>query len=193
MIYHLILPIINIAYNFSPCSAIIISAVDYRKTFFPKPDLTRTLVIPTYNYLHQIKLDLKFNALYVHSNLGGTTHGHIGLLMTNTNYATLSNFPYVCTVHPGILQIPNNATRVASYKLNRVYYKNLQVFHELCGVKQAIIQQFFTAIDEQYIISMNNRAVGQFTGNMHHIFAYLLAMYGKISLSRLNDFKKEVT
>ena len=36
-----------------------ISTVNYRKTFFPKLDLTRILGIPTYDALHQIKLDLK--------------------------------------------------------------------------------------------------------------------------------------
>ena len=42
-------------------------------------------------------------ALSVHSNVGGVTHGHLGLLMTNTKYATLSPVGYVRSVQPGIL------------------------------------------------------------------------------------------
>ena len=128
MLYHLPSPIINIAYNYSPWSTMSISTVNYLKTFFPKPYLTIILVVPTYNALHQIQLEIKTNALYVHSNLGGATHGHLGLLITNTKYATLSKIPYVRTVHPGILKIPNNDTSSESYELKRVYDRNLLVF-----------------------------------------------------------------
>ena len=127
----------------------IILTVNYREKFFPKLDLTRILGIPTYDSLHQIKLELDINALYVHSNLGGGTHGHLGIWMINTKYATLSPIAYVRPVHPSILQIPSNATRVASYKLKRFYDENLQVFPEVHGVEQALVQQVFTSVNEQ--------------------------------------------
>ena len=94
-----------------------ISTVNYCETFFPKPDFTRILGIPTYDSLRQIQLELKSNSLYVHSNFGGATHGHLKLLMTKTKYAPLSPVPYVRPVHPGILIITNNAIRVTSSKL----------------------------------------------------------------------------
>ena len=97
-----------------------ISTVNYCDTFFPKLDITRILGIHTYNVLHQIQLEIKTNAVSVHSNFVGGTHGHFRLFMTNTKYATLSNVTYIRPVHPGILLIPNNATRIASYKLKRV-------------------------------------------------------------------------
>ena len=78
--------------------------------------------------------------------------------MTNTKYAKMPNIPYVCPEYPDILLIPNNATHIASYELKQVYYKNIRVFHKLCGVEQALIQQVVTTVDEQYIISMKNRA-----------------------------------
>ena len=105
-----------------------ISTVNYIETFFPKLDLTRILGIPTYDSLHQMQIELKINALYVHSNLGGGTHGHLGLFMTNTKHATLPLVLCVRTVHPGILKIPNNDTSSESYELKRVYDRNLLVF-----------------------------------------------------------------
>ena len=125
-----------------------ISTGNYQKTIFPKRDLTRILGIPTYDALHQMQLELNINALYVHSNLGGVTHRHIGLLMTNTKYATLSTVAYTRPVHPSILQTPSNATDVASYKLKRVYDKNLGVFHEVRGVEKLLIQKLVTAVDK---------------------------------------------
>ena len=114
--------------------------VNYCETFLLKPDITRIFGIPNYNSFHQIQLELKTNALSVHSNLGGATHIHLVLLMINTKYATLSNVPYLRPVHPSILIIPNNATHVASSKLKRVYDKNIQYFHGLGGVKQTTIK-----------------------------------------------------
>ena len=114
--------------------------VNYCETFFLKPDITRIFGIPTYNAFHQIQLELKTNALSVHSNLGGATHRHLVLLMTNTKYDTMSNVPYVRTVHPSILIIPNNATHISSNKLKRVYNKNIRIFNGLSGVEQANIK-----------------------------------------------------
>ena len=64
----------------------IIPSVNYRGNFLPKPYLTNIFDIPTYEYLYQMQLELKTNALSVHSNIGGGTHGHIVLLMTNAQY-----------------------------------------------------------------------------------------------------------
>ena len=158
-----------------------ISRVKYCNTFFPKQDLTRILGIPTYNDLHQIKLELKTNALSIHSNFGGATHGNLGLLMMNTKYAILSKIPHLRPVHPGIIIIPRKFTRVASYEIKQVYDDNLRVFHEVCGVKHDPIQQVITTVDEQYIISTKIRITDQFTGNIHQLFVYLLATQGKLS------------
>ena len=102
-----------------------ISTEKYHTTFLPKPELTRILGVLTYNALHQRYLELKINAIYVHYNLGGSSHGHLGLLMTNTEYAKLLPVLYLRSVHPGILLMPNNAILVASYELKQVYDGNL--------------------------------------------------------------------
>ena len=77
---------------------VVINSVNYRETCFPKPDLTRTPDRPTYESLHQTQLELKANAISVHSNLGGRNHaGHLGLLMTDPQYhALVSNTPSWC-------------------------------------------------------------------------------------------------
>ena len=95
MLYKLPSYISNIAYNYSPYSTMSISTVNYHNTFFPKLDITTILDIPTYYALHQMHLELKSNPISVHSNLGGATHGHLGIFVTNMKYATLSPVPYI--------------------------------------------------------------------------------------------------
>ena len=167
-----------------------IFTVNYPETFFLIPDLTIIIGITTYDALHQMHLELKSNALSVHLNLGGATHGNIVIFTTKKKYATLSPITYVRSMHPVILLIPNNATRFTSYELKQVYDKNLWVSHKVCGFEQAVIQQVGKSVDEQCILSMKNRTTGQFMGNIRQIFEYLLSTYGKISPSHLKHFKK---
>ena len=107
-----------------------------------------------------MQLKLKSKSLSVHSNLGAGTHGRLGILMTSTKYATLSLVAYIRPMYTGALQIPSNTTCAASYKVERVYENNLQVFHKVHGVEQALIQQVVTSVNKQFIISINNRTTG---------------------------------
>ena len=91
-----------------------IPSVNYREIFPPKPHLTHIFSIPTYESFYQTQLELKTNAIYFHSNICGGTYDHLGLLMTDAHYALIFNAAYVRPVHPGILHIPNNSTRVAA-------------------------------------------------------------------------------
>ena len=90
-----------------------ISTLNYRKTYFLKPDPRIILGIPTYDALLQIQPELKTNDTSVHSNLRDATHRNLGLLMADTKYDTLSIVPYIRHVQPIFPLIPNNATRVA--------------------------------------------------------------------------------
>ena len=98
-------------------------------------------------------------------------------------------------MHPGVLVLPNGATRVQSDVFQHAHDKTLRVFHEVRGVEQALIQQIIlTAVDETYIIAMKNRGeTGQFIGNVLQIFQYLQNTYGTILSSQLSQFEKEVT
>ena len=57
--------------------------------------------------------------------------------MAKTQYKLIYNAAYVWSVHPGILHIPKNSTRVVADVLKRYFDKNICVFHEFRGVEQA--------------------------------------------------------
>ena len=77
--------------------------VDYTKKF-EVSTLPRIHGKPDYSKLKVLKDLLKANAFRVSSNLGGGAHGHLGLVLTPVEYATVSATPYVCPPHPGPLQ-----------------------------------------------------------------------------------------
>ena len=82
------------------------AAVDYLKTYFEYPELTKIHDSPDFASLKKIKDELKSNAARVPTNLGGGAHGHLGLILTPAEYALISATPYVRPVHPGPLVLP---------------------------------------------------------------------------------------
>ena len=72
-----------------------IYSTNYRETHFAYPDLSRVIGCPTYDTLHNLKNEIKANALSVHSNLGGSQHGNLGLVISSAAYASVSNVQYV--------------------------------------------------------------------------------------------------
>lgn len=168
-----------------------VSTVNYRELFFEHPDLTKIIGIPTYDTLHQLHQELKANAMSVHSTLGGSQHGHLGLLMSQNAYALLSNTPFVIPEYPGELIIPAGATRHAQDLLERNHKEALRKFHEVRGVERALIQQVVSAVHPQYIAAMRNRSTGQFTATINQLVQYLLNVYGKITPAQLLELEHE--
>ena len=86
-------------------------AINYRDTHFEKKDLTPIHGEPTPDSLLRLKKEIKTNARSVPSNLGGGTHGHLGLVLSPDTYALLSDTPFDRPDHPGPLAIPPGTTQ----------------------------------------------------------------------------------
>ena len=72
---------------------------------FPIKSISSIVVDPTYETIHQLVNDLYANAAAIPSLLGGGRHGHVGILMSATLYATLSNSPYIIPIDPGPIPV----------------------------------------------------------------------------------------
>ena len=80
---------------------------NYRDTTFEYVDLTHIHGEPTYDSLTVIFNQLKANARYVHTSLGGGYHGYLGLLLSPAQYTTLArNTPFIYPTHSGPLNLP---------------------------------------------------------------------------------------
>lgn len=101
--------------------------VDYINTNFAFPILIKINEIPTYEQIKTIKDELKTNAGTVQCDLGGGQHGHLGLLLTDNEYSTLSATPYIRPTHPGTL-IPVGNTNYASQVLCNNHHEQICLF-----------------------------------------------------------------
>ena len=104
-------------------------AVNYATLFIYKT-LPKIHGEPTYESIKVIKDKLQANATKITSDLGGGAHGHLGLILTPTEYATIPAIPYVHLGHPGALTIPAGTTNHVASILQEQHKKVTALFHK---------------------------------------------------------------
>ena len=82
------------------------STVNLCDTHFERANLTPIRGEPTYEKVHKLWNEVKANAHSMYSNLGGGSHGHLGLVLTTEKYADISTTDFTRPDHPGPLAIP---------------------------------------------------------------------------------------
>ena len=79
---------------------------------FEYPTLTKTLGGLSYQTLKIIKNELKTNAAGIDSDLGGGANGHLGLILTDVEYALVAtNTPYVRHTMPSTPTFDNKSSQ----------------------------------------------------------------------------------
>jgi hypothetical protein len=86
------------------------AGINYRENFFEFPELTKVHGKPDSESLYKLRNELKANAQAVYSNLSDGAHGHLALVITDAQYALLTNQLLVRPVHPGALVIAAGTT-----------------------------------------------------------------------------------
>ena len=166
---------------------------DYKNHFFEKQELTKILHEPDLQSLIILRNEIKANAMTVHTTLGGGLYGHLGLVLTDTQYELIPNtVPYVRQQHPGALNIANNATQYQIAIAREQHHENLRLFREIQAVERALIQQIVGAIDPKYLRALRNSATQQINKTIPEIFTHLFETYGDITTEDLASFRKRL-
>ena len=100
--------------SFSIPSSTMTININYKDTLLKQDNLTPIRGKPTFETLHNIRNEIKANAKSVYSNIGGGAHGHLGLVLTDAQYALISPTPFVYTNQPGPIVIPDGTTAHAN-------------------------------------------------------------------------------
>ena len=86
------------------------------------------------------------NAKSVYSNLGGGSHGHLGLVLADAQYALISNMPFVYLTFPGPLVILYDTTAHANSNMLIAHTKEVHLFGKLVGIEQALAKQIVAIV-----------------------------------------------
>ena len=165
-----------------------------KDTYFQHKLLTKIHGKPTYPTLQTLYTELKANAGSVPTTLGGGLHGHLGLVLTATSYATLQpTTPWVTPVNPGSFSPPTPPTDAALIEAARIMWiENHQQFELYQATEKALIAQVVDAVDTIYLRALLNRATGQYSSTILELMAHLFATYGQITPQQVRATEAEV-
>lgn len=164
------------------------SAINTVVNGFPHPTIPAYFDKPTYASIAAVNLKLNTNATSVQSNLGDGQLGHLALTVTHTDYATLSQVPFIIPANPGPQPvIPANATHHIISATKREHKEALLVWAQYNNTDKALKQQLLAAFKEMYYKALCHRKTGYATVSTLQILTHLYRTYGKISPADLLD------
>ncbi len=149
---------------------------------FPHRSPSRIVGEPTYQSINGLLKQLYANAAAIPSTLGGGKHGHVGLLMTPTLYATLSSTEYRAPSNPGPTPVyPVRITAAEKYTLDAEHLKASTAFETHTDVSDAIKQQIVDCVEETYLHAIEDNITGLMGISPRKIIQHLLKRYGRIT------------
>ena len=126
----------------------------------------------------------------VHTTLGGGAYGHLGLVLTEVQYAQVHNTQeYIRPQHLGALNIPNTATQYQIAILLEQHQENFRLFREVIAVERALIQKIVAAIDPKCSGALRNSITNKITRMIPEIFTHIFDTYGDITTEDLTTFR----
>ena len=123
---------------------------------------------------------------------GGGANGHLGLVLTPTEYANVSAVNYVRPVHPGALVIPGGTTQHEANRLRDDHKEAVRLYREVVHVEKALIKQLGQALPEAYLKSFRNVNTNSITTPLPTILAHLFNIYGAIEPEELYDLEQNI-
>ena len=162
---------------------------DFKTTYFQFERLTPIDERPDFQSLTKLKNEIKANAQAVPSTLGGGAHGLLGLVLTDPEYALVSNVPFVAEPYPGPLTFPPGTNSLQSKILQDAYDKRLRDFETCDAVSKALVQQIVKAVHEDWLQPLRNATTNSLQGTIPNILDFLFQAHGDVSPDALT--KKE--
>ena len=105
---------------------------------FPHPVIAPLESKPTYLNLLRFREQLIENAASVPSPLGGCSHGHSGLILSDATYYRDTGHHFVRPVFLGVIPVvPATATAAAGRAIRDIHASDLRVFTSCTAVENA--------------------------------------------------------
>ena len=118
----------------------------------------------------------------MYSNLGGGTHGLLGLVLTGPEYALGSPILFVRPVHQGALVLPAGVgvTNLQREMVRDAHNDEIQIFTEINIVGKTIIKHITQAIPELYVKQFRDVHSNAVSVTISALLTTLLTTYGNV-------------
>jgi hypothetical protein len=116
---------------------------------FPHSSLPKVTGEPSFEDLKVIGRILNTHAMSVSSYAGGGRHGHLGIIMTNEEYFSISAGVFPVPDNPGASpEVVVGMTEAGIAELTRLHREATQVYRTYHNVDQAIKKLILKAFDD---------------------------------------------
>ena len=140
---------------------------------------------PNYESLKTLKKQLKANALSVSSTLGGGNFGLLGLVLTDPEYARISNDQFVEPVRPGPFTVPQFTANHDLIRLQGEHEARVATYNDCMTVKKALIKQISAAVEEKYLKELRTEETNSIDMPVHQVLTVLFHRYGQVTPEKL--------
>ena len=107
------------------------SSINYKETLFERSKLNPIRGKPTFKMLHNLQNKIKSNTKSVYSIIGGGVHGHIGLVLTDAQYALISPTTFVYPTRPGTIIVPDSTASNENSNMQILHTEEVHLFQEV--------------------------------------------------------------
>jgi hypothetical protein len=154
---------------------------------FPHNPLTPIRGQPTPHDLLRLKKELVANARSVPSDRGGGRHGHLILVITPEEYATITNgIAFAPPINPGAPPVHDrNATNAQIHAADTTHQRLRDEFRTYIEVQNRLMKLLLAAVDEPFYSILCDPMFGYADVTPCELLAHLNATYGTITATEL--------
>ena len=130
----------------------VLGVIDYTSSYFKYIILTSMREEPTNKTLKQLEIELQVNNSSVEMDLGGDKHGYLGLVLSNEEYASITNTqPFITPTYPQLLIILADTTAIQALELKDAHNERKHINLECKSIEKALLFYLQDATEDRYI------------------------------------------
>jgi hypothetical protein len=163
---------------------------------FPNPVLPKIDNKPTFEDIQVTTrlLNANANAISVPSVAGGGARGHLGIIMTQVEYAAISASPSVEPYNPNDIPIiPPGTNAMDAAHLARMYVGCHRIYTNRINVDQTLKRLILEAYDNMYTSQLEDYLLQYANRSALEILMHLKQTYGFINPTQLAENYKKMT
>ena len=153
---------------------------------FPYSSISKVEGEPTYQSIKEVEKQLIKNASSYSTELGGGSHGYLGLILAPAKYQLVTGHEFEPHPNPGsIPTFPEHPTQPQIAQISNTHKVQLKLWREQNTLIKALKKQLTNAFDPKHLQEIEDTYTGYNNVSVQDILTYLYERYGEVTPDEL--------